>query len=721
MTFAWLFSSPRKRKSKNRYELRVEALEDRFTPSATSSISGAVFSDFNLNRIFDAGDAPLAGFTVDLTGTTVGGGAVNTSTVSDANGAFQFTGLEAGTYTLNASQSFFNPPVGLASSFGGSVVGSAVENIDLGQGQAITDVGFAAQTVNPQALTGFSVSLVQLFDPPTTTIIAVPGTGTSNNVNGSSAIAPSTGTASLAGTVYNDLTVGGIRASNDPGVAGVTVNLTGEMNTGAPISQSTTTNSSGAYTFSALPAGDYFLSVVPPSGFRATGADVGSLGGTALRVDEQAPTILGTTAGTGYDFGVATYSAGLQAFLANDFLGDDDVTSPFLPTVDDSVRGKLDDVNTLATITAKIDGGAASSILDTVRSTGTFYLDTDRMATINGGPVSDGNHTLTITSTDASGQQSTVTIKFNYTGDGPTFLAPLPNIAGTTGGTSTIRIAGAFTDPAVQDSQVVMNVLEGNTLVHVPIELFDRTDPGSVSNFFSYFGRYSDQGGTVFHRQFNIDDANGNVSLQGVQAGGFFFDSTGDTITAEGSSSDVDLRNEYTSDHPNNAGTLAFAKPSGAPDGATDEFFVNTNNANAQTLNVNNTGGFAVFGQLVNPSDLSVFQQILNAPFTLSTVDPSLVASNSALADMPLSGNSLSAANIFRIQSLTTTSRDSTLTYSMTSSNTSVVTVGALPSNSFQGDLQTLSFIAAGTSTITVTATDTLGFSTTQTFIVTVT
>ena len=263
-------------------------------------------------------------------------------------------------------------------------------------------------------------------------------------------------------------------------------------------------------------------------------------------------------------------------------------------------------------------------------------------------------------------EQSTVTIKFNYTGDGPTFLAPLPNIAGIHGGTSTIRIAGAFTDPAIQDSQVVMNVLEGNTLVHVPIELFDRTAPGSVSNFFSYFSRYSDQGGTVFHRHFNIDDSSGNVSLQGVQAGGFFFDSTDDTITAEGSSSDVDLLNEYSNDRPNDAGTLSFAKPSGAPDGATDEFFVNTNNANAQTLNVNNTGGFAVFGQLVNPSDLSVFQQILNAPLTLSTVDPSLVASNSALADLPLTGNSLSADNIFRIQSFTTISRDSTLRYSMT-------------------------------------------------------
>ena len=721
MTFAWLFNSPRKRKLNKSYKLRLESLEDRLTPTATSSISGAVFSDFNQNRIFDSTDTPLSGFTVDLTGTTVGGGAVSTSTVTDANGAFLFTGLEAGTYTLNASQSFFNPPVGLASSFGGTVEGSAVEDIVLGQGQTITNVGFAAQTVNPTALAGFSVSLVQLFNTPTTRILTLPGGGFTN-FNGSDGITPTgTGTASLAGTVYNDLTAGGTRASNDPGVAGVTVQLNGEMNTGAAVNESTTTDSSGNYTFSSLPAGDYFINVVDPAGFRSTAAAVGTLGGTAVRVDQVAPTILGTGAGTGYDFGITAYGAGLQAFLANDNIADDDVLSLSFPTPDASVRGKLDDVNTLSSLTARVDGGAASSILDAVRADGTFYLDNDRVGSIAGGTLADGSHVFTITSTDASGQQSSVTIRLNYTGDGPTFLAPLPNIAGVHGGTSTIRIAGAFTDPAITNSQVIMNVLEGTTLVQVPITLFDKSAPGSVSNFFSYFSRYSDQGGTVVHRVFDIDDANGNTSLQGIQAGGFFFDSTNDTITAEGSSSDVDLINEYSPDRPNSAGTLAFAKPSGAPDGATDEFFVNTADVNATTLNINNTGGFAVFGQLMNPSDLSVFQQILNAPLTLSTVDPSLVASNSALADMPLSGNSLSAANIFRIQSMTTVSRDSTLTYFMTSSNTSVVTVGALPSNSFQGDLQTLSFVAAGTSTITVTAVDTLGHSTTQTFIVTVT
>ena len=287
MTFAWFFNSPRKRKPKTRYGLRLEALEDRFTPTATSSISGAVFSDFNQDRIFNAGDTPLAGFTVDLTGTTVGGGTVSTSTVTDANGAFLFAGLEAGTYTLDASQSFFNPPVALASSFGGTVSGSAVEDLVLGQGQSITDVGFAAQTVNPAAIAGFSVSLVQLFNVQTTRIITLPGAG-STNFNESGSITPTTGTASLAGTVYNDLDAGGLNAAADPGVAGVTVLLNGEMNTGAPIAESATTNSSGAYTFSALPAGDYFLSVIDPSGFRSTAANVGTLGGAQIRVRRQA-------------------------------------------------------------------------------------------------------------------------------------------------------------------------------------------------------------------------------------------------------------------------------------------------------------------------------------------------------------------------------------------------------------------------------------------------
>jgi cyclophilin family peptidyl-prolyl cis-trans isomerase len=695
-------------------------LEDRCTPSATSSITGAVFSDFNLNRVFDATDKALPGFTVNLTGTTSGGGTVSTSTVTDANGIFSFTGLEAGNYTVDASQSFFNPPVGLASSLGGTVVGSAVENITLGQGQAITDVGFAAQTVNPAAIAGFRFSLVEIFNRPTTSIITIAGSG-QTIFNNSGNIAPTTGTASLAGTVFNDLSAGGTKESNEPGLAGITVQLNGEMNTGASITQSAVTDSNGAYTFSALPAGDYFLNVIAPTGFRSTGSTVGSLGGTMTRVDQLAPTILSTGAGTGYNFGLIAYGTGLQAFLANDDPSDDDVIGLSFPTTDASIRGKVDNASTLSGLDASLDGGTAVSILDAVRSTGTFYLSTDRVASLGGGPLANGDHTVTITSTDASGQQSTVAVKMNYTGNGPTFLSALPNITGVHGGTSTIRVAGAFTDPAIQDSQVVANVLEGNTLHAIPIELFDATAPGTVSNFFSYFGRYDDQGGTIVHRAFDINDSSGATSLQGIQAGGYFFDSTNTTITAEGSSSDVPVLNEFSPDRPNDRGTLSVAKPGGAPDGGTDEFFVNTADVNAQTLDINNTGGFSVFGKVVNPADVSVFDDMLAAPDRLSTVNPSLVASNSALTDMPLLGNTLSADNIFRFQSFTITHRDNTLTYSMSSSNTSVVTVGSQPSNSFQGDLQTLSFVAAGTSTITVTAIDTLGHTATTTFVVTVT
>ena len=116
MTFAWLFSSLANLNPRERCGLRFEC------PRRPAYAVGDIvdqwrrFSDFNQNRIFDGGDEPLAGFTVDLTGTTVGGGTVSTSTVTDANGTFLFAGLEAGTYKLDASQSFFNPPVGLASS-----------------------------------------------------------------------------------------------------------------------------------------------------------------------------------------------------------------------------------------------------------------------------------------------------------------------------------------------------------------------------------------------------------------------------------------------------------------------------------------------------------------------------------------------------------------------------------------------------------------------------
>jgi hypothetical protein len=72
----------------------VEPLEDRTLPS---TIQGTLFDDSNNTGTRTSGDAALTGWQVSLTDQF---GQLDASTYTDANGAYQFTGLAAGTYTV---------------------------------------------------------------------------------------------------------------------------------------------------------------------------------------------------------------------------------------------------------------------------------------------------------------------------------------------------------------------------------------------------------------------------------------------------------------------------------------------------------------------------------------------------------------------------------------------------------------------------------------------
>ena len=60
-------------------------------------------------------------------------------------------------------------------------------------------------------------------------------------------------------------------------------------------------------------------------------------------------------------------------------------------------------------------------------------------------------------------------------------------------------------------------------------------------------------------------------------------------------------------------GTIAMAKSSGAPNSATDEWYFNTSNGNAATLDFQN-GGYTVFGQVADAASLAVIDQINALP-----------------------------------------------------------------------------------------------------------
>lgn len=62
-----------------------------------AEIHGMAFNDANGNGVFDAGEAPLAGWAIQLSGTV---GAVTTTA---ADGTYSFTALPVGTYTVCAA------------------------------------------------------------------------------------------------------------------------------------------------------------------------------------------------------------------------------------------------------------------------------------------------------------------------------------------------------------------------------------------------------------------------------------------------------------------------------------------------------------------------------------------------------------------------------------------------------------------------------------------
>src|SRR5581483_7745254 len=78
-------------------------------------------------------------------------------------------------------------------------------------------------------------------------------------------------TASIAGSVFNDLNANGIRETGDSGIAKVNVyldkNNNKKLDTGE---KSTTTDSNGNYAFSKLSAGSYIVRQIVPAGMMQT-------------------------------------------------------------------------------------------------------------------------------------------------------------------------------------------------------------------------------------------------------------------------------------------------------------------------------------------------------------------------------------------------------------------------------------------------------------------
>ena len=191
------------------------------TPGATSggnvfiderlpgAISGTVREDLDNNN---TGDTPIAGVTVVLKGAD---GTPIATTTTDANGNYSFTGVPAGSYTVEET----NKP-------------------------GYTDVG-DSDGGNPN-------SIAVVLQP-----------GQSSTGNDFVDERPAT----LGDRVWLDTNANGVQDAGEAGIAGVTVVL---KNADGSTAQTTTTDSTGAYSFTVTP-GTYSVAVQTPNGYVVTG------------------------------------------------------------------------------------------------------------------------------------------------------------------------------------------------------------------------------------------------------------------------------------------------------------------------------------------------------------------------------------------------------------------------------------------------------------------
>ncbi len=106
------------------------------------SLAALVYNDSNSDGVRNAGEPPIAGVALRLSGTDVHGNAVDLTAVTNSAGQYVFTDLPAGTYTLTETQpANFGDGADVAGSAGGTVGNDTISAIALGA--AVDATGYA--------------------------------------------------------------------------------------------------------------------------------------------------------------------------------------------------------------------------------------------------------------------------------------------------------------------------------------------------------------------------------------------------------------------------------------------------------------------------------------------------------------------------------------------------------------------------------------------------
>jgi SdrD B-like domain len=128
----------------------------------------------------------------------------------------------------------------------------------------------------PSGTTSGNVTAIPPTTPPETIAVTLGSTDSTNNNFGEIQAS------NLSGVTYNDVNDNGIPDAGDGGFGGINIQLTGTNNLGQSVSETTTSNAIGLYSFSNLRPGTYTLTKMnEASGFFNGAANPGSTGGVA--------------------------------------------------------------------------------------------------------------------------------------------------------------------------------------------------------------------------------------------------------------------------------------------------------------------------------------------------------------------------------------------------------------------------------------------------------
>ncbi len=380
--------------------------------------------DNNDNDIDDAGDMGIQGVPVVLLDDA---GAVVANTTTDANGNYEFTGLEAGTYSVQFPTNVDDKVL-------------VDQNDPNGNGDDTNDSDAGADGVIDSITVGI-------------------GERSENNDVG----VEDPGTAAVGNFVFLDENGNGVFDGGEAGVEGVRVDLLDEN---GDVFDTVTTDQNGAYLFDGLDAGVYSVRFTEPEGLAFT--TEATQAADAVDGDSNADVITGETDQFELSIGETEFAIDAGLIVANgapEAINDEAVTcADELLTVDVLGNDSDPDAGDVLTIT-QVDGQAISEGQTVTTAAGT------NVTLVNGELVIDGEaayaalnigetalEAISYTVTDSNGASATADVGVTFKGDANTAEDLMANLPAT----ATIQLIDENDPAGSSDEAFTVNLSNGS-------------------------------------------------------------------------------------------------------------------------------------------------------------------------------------------------------------------------------------------------------------------